>query len=244
MLTRTLMPSRSGLKKRDAPGIPLGVVKQMLTQNIRLLMRRRAEALKDPNHDDDDEDDKIVAIIGTGLLSPIDTLDQPVDLRTRLTDCNFDALVCELVDQGLIALRLHCRGRTKTHFSTKARRAGTLPAFLLTNSNTHKKSDLNSLAERRAGVTMPAINSLAGSERVRCRNQRCRSKLSTPTSNDHKAFCSPYCYNQFFHWKCAVCEKSIFSGARRRKQPKCCRSPKCNKTYKNFTRNLHVSPPP
>jgi hypothetical protein len=69
--------------------------------------------------------------------------------------------------------------------------------------------------------------------RVRCRNQRCRCKLPIPTENDHKAFCSPYCYNQFFHWKCAVCEVEILRG-KRRKQPKCCRSPKCNKTYKNF----------
>ena len=75
---------------------------------------------------------------------------------------------------------------------------------------------------------------LQTSLRVRCRNQRCRCKLPIPTENDHKAFCSPYCYNQFFHWKCAVCEVEILRG-KRRKQPKCCRSPKCNKTYKNFT---------
>jgi hypothetical protein len=33
-------------------------------------------------------------------------------------------------------------------------------------------------------ATMPGL-------RVRCRNQRCRSKLPVPTDNEHKAFCTP-----------------------------------------------------
>ena len=31
----------------------------------------------------------------------------------------------------------------------------------------------------------------ASSERVRCRNQRCRSKLPIPTANEHKALAAP-----------------------------------------------------
>jgi hypothetical protein len=58
-------------------------------------------------------------------------------------------------------------------------------------------------------------------QRVRCRNQRCRTKLPLPTDNEHKAFCSPYCFNQFYHWKCRVCEKPILRG-RRRKMPEHC----------------------
>ena len=30
--------------------------------------------------------------------------------------------------------------------------------------------------------------------RVRCRNQRCRTKLDVPTDNEHKAFCARHCY--------------------------------------------------
>jgi hypothetical protein len=69
--------------------------------------------------------------------------------------------------------------------------------------------------------------------RVYCRNSRCRTKLPVPTDNEHKAFCSPYCYNQFFHWKCAVCEDPIPRG-RHSKPRKCCRKPKCRHAYKRF----------
>ena len=69
--------------------------------------------------------------------------------------------------------------------------------------------------------------------RVRCRNLRCRSKLPVPTENDHKAFCSPFCHAQFFHWKCAVCETPIPRG-RHSKPRKCCRDPKCRSAYRRF----------
>ena len=69
--------------------------------------------------------------------------------------------------------------------------------------------------------------------RVRCRNLRCRSKLPVPTENDHKAFCSPHCHAQFFHWKCAVCETPIPRG-RHSKPRKCCRDRKCRSAYRRF----------
>jgi hypothetical protein len=71
---------------------------------------------------------------------------------------------------------------------------------------------------------------LPTSLRVRCRNQRCRSKLSTPTSNDHKAFCTRYCYDQFYHLKCAVCEKPVAKRPRG-KTPKWCIKRDCRLTY-------------
>lgn len=74
---------------------------------------------------------------------------------------------------------------------------------------------------------------LAGSERVRCRNAKCRSKLPIPTSNDHKAFCTPYCYDQFYHWRCKVCEETILKG-RRRKQPDHCRAKQCRKEFRRY----------
>jgi hypothetical protein len=70
-------------------------------------------------------------------------------------------------------------------------------------------------------------------QRVRCRNTRCRSKLPVPTDNDHKAFCTPYCYNQFYNWRCKVCEKSILKG-KRRKQPDHCHSAECRSDFRRF----------
>jgi hypothetical protein len=68
-------------------------------------------------------------------------------------------------------------------------------------------------------------------ERVYCRNLRCRTKLTIPTDNHHKAFCSPYCYNQFYQRKCIVCEKELPRGGRARKL---CRSHKCRLDYRKF----------
>ena len=69
---------------------------------------------------------------------------------------------------------------------------------------------------------------LAGAGRVRCRNSNCRTKLSTPTSNDHKAFCTPYCYTQFYKRKCRVCEKLLPEGRQ------LCSARKCRSDYRNF----------
>jgi hypothetical protein len=74
---------------------------------------------------------------------------------------------------------------------------------------------------------------LAGAERVRCRNVKCRSKLPIPTSNDHKAFCTPYCRNQFYFWKCVVCERPIQRG-KRRKQPDHCHRRDCRLSLRRF----------
>jgi len=68
-------------------------------------------------------------------------------------------------------------------------------------------------------------------ERVRCRNLRCRCKLASPTDNHHKAFCSQYCYDQFYRWKCVVCEKELPREGRPRKL---CRGQKCRLDHRNF----------
>ena len=77
---------------------------------------------------------------------------------------------------------------------------------------------------------MSIRTSLAGTERVRCRNSNCRTKLPAPTSNDHKAFCTPYCYNQFYKRKCRVCEKPLPEGHRRQ----LCSARQCRLDYRNF----------
>ncbi len=71
------------------------------------------------------------------------------------------------------------------------------------------------------------------SNRVFCRNVRCKTKLSIPTDNLHKAFCTPYCYNQFYAWRCRVCEEPIQRG-RRRVEPKHCHARDCRMAFKRF----------
>jgi hypothetical protein len=68
---------------------------------------------------------------------------------------------------------------------------------------------------------------------VRCRNLRCRSKLPIPTDNEHHAFCSKYCFEQFFQWRCKVCEKPILKG-RRRKVPDYCHDHRCRKEFRRY----------
>jgi hypothetical protein len=77
--------------------------------------------------------------------------------------------------------------------------------------------------------------------RVRCRNQKCRSKLTAPTDNEHKAFCTPYCYTQFYFWKCKVCEKPILKG-RRRKQPDHCHDHRCRKDFRRYPDAFSYTP--
>jgi hypothetical protein len=69
--------------------------------------------------------------------------------------------------------------------------------------------------------------------RHRCRNQNCRTKLKSPVDNHHKAFCTPFCYTQFYSWKCKVCEKPILKG-KRRKQPDHCHARDCRKAFRTY----------
>jgi hypothetical protein len=83
-------------------------------------------------------------------------------------------------------------------------------------------------------------HSLAGSKRVRCRNSNCRTKLSAPTSNDHKAFCTPDCHERFYFQLCKVCEKHV-PRTPRGKQRDCCRSRVCIKAFRDF-RESYIMP--
>jgi hypothetical protein len=69
--------------------------------------------------------------------------------------------------------------------------------------------------------------------RVRCRNLRCQLGLPIPTENDHKAFCTPYCYDQFYKWRCKVCEDPILKG-KRRKSPDHCHKKRCRKDFRRY----------
>jgi hypothetical protein len=77
------------------------------------------------------------------------------------------------------------------------------------------------------------MTATASNERVRCRNQRCRSKLPVPTASEHKAFCTPYCYSQFYNWRCKVCENPIQRG-RRRRVPDHCHDHRCRKAFRRY----------
>jgi hypothetical protein len=71
----------------------------------------------------------------------------------------------------------------------------------------------------------------AESLRHYCRNQKCRTKLSAPIDNHHKAFCTPSCFNQFYRWRCKVCEKDLPKEGRPRN---CCRSAKCRSEFRRY----------
>jgi hypothetical protein len=75
--------------------------------------------------------------------------------------------------------------------------------------------------------------------RHRCRHPKCRSKLPTPVSNPHRAFCTPGCHSSFYLKRCLVCEneKPAKSTARR----KLCRRPKCESRYRQNSRHYAFS---
>jgi hypothetical protein len=77
--------------------------------------------------------------------------------------------------------------------------------------------------------------------RSRCRNLKCRTKLAVPTDNHHKAFCTQYCYDQFYRLRCVVCEKDLPKEASRRTL---CSSRKCRLDYRNFRPAYDFGLPP
>jgi hypothetical protein len=63
-----------------------------------------------------------------------------------------------------------------------------------------------------------------------CRNPRCRLKLTSPTSEPQKAFCTPGCHSSFYLRRCLVCENEKPAGSTARR--KLCRRPKCEGRYR------------
>jgi hypothetical protein len=57
----------------------------------------------------------------------------------------------------------------------------------------------------------PATNGL----RHRCRNPRCRMKLSAPVENEHHAFCTRSCYENFHRNRCRVCGRDLRKNGKR-----------------------------
>jgi hypothetical protein len=70
-----------------------------------------------------------------------------------------------------------------------------------------------------------------------CRNPRCRSKLPSPASDPHKAFCTRGCHSSFYLKRCLVCENNKPAGSTARR--KLCRRPKCEGRYRK--NNAHYS---
>jgi hypothetical protein len=66
--------------------------------------------------------------------------------------------------------------------------------------------------------------------RHRCRNPRCRMKLTAPVLNPHKAFCTRGCHSSFYLKRCLVCENNKPAGSTARR--KLCRRPKCEGRYR------------
>jgi hypothetical protein len=60
--------------------------------------------------------------------------------------------------------------------------------------------------------------------RKKCRNPKCRMKLSTPTSNEREAFCCRGCHQSFYLHRCLVCEDKIERTTANRK---ICKKSKC-----------------
>jgi hypothetical protein len=51
--------------------------------------------------------------------------------------------------------------------------------------------------------------------RHHCRNPHCRSKLTAPVENRHRAFCTKGCYQSFYLNRCRVCERDLRKAGRR-----------------------------
>lgn len=91
------------------------------------------------------------------------------------------------------------------------------------------KSKLDALAARRDANPIVDRGTVETKLYHRCRNPKCRAKLSLPADNPRKAFCCRGCYNSFYLKRCVVCEndKPADSTARR----VLCRRPKCRSQY-------------
>jgi hypothetical protein len=88
---------------------------------------------------------------------------------------------------------------------------------------------LNALAARRGEKPIVDRGAIVTELRHRCRNSRCRSKLSEPTDSPHKAFCARGCHSQFYRRRCIVCEKELPAG---RSDRRFCRKPSCRNEYR------------
>jgi hypothetical protein len=53
------------------------------------------------------------------------------------------------------------------------------------------------------------IEGSAATEALRHRCRKCRGKLKAPTDNEHRAFCTRFCFDAFYRKRCRVCEEPM-----------------------------------
>jgi hypothetical protein len=75
----------------------------------------------------------------------------------------------------------------------------------------------------------PARDECNKSDRRRCR--QCRGKLPTPTDIPQYAFCTPFCWQQFYRRRCLVCEEPI---RRRAEHQKSCIRRECKNELRRY----------
>jgi len=91
------------------------------------------------------------------------------------------------------------------------------------------KSKLNALAARRGEKPIVDRGVIETKLYHRCRNPKCRVKLSPAADNPRKAFCCRGCYNGFYKTRCVVCEHD--KPARSTDRRVVCKRPKCKSQY-------------
>ena len=67
--------------------------------------------------------------------------------------------------------------------------------------------------------------------RQRCRNLGCRARLKEPTDIPQYAFCTPFCWQQFYRRRCLVCEEPI---RRRAEHQKTCIRRECKNELRRY----------
>jgi hypothetical protein len=82
--------------------------------------------------------------------------------------------------------------------------------------------------------------------RHRCRNPRCRAKLTAPVENKRHAFCCHDCHDQFYRARCLVCERDTridpMTGKRRARRHQYC-GRKCKSESARFPHVYRAWPP-
>jgi len=68
-------------------------------------------------------------------------------------------------------------------------------------------------------------------EHQRCRNRKCQSELPAPTDIPQYAFCTPFCWQQFYRSRCLVCEEPI---RRRAEHQKTCIRRECKNELRRY----------
>src|SRR5262245_53769766 len=71
-------------------------------------------------------------------------------------------------------------------------------------------------------------------------SRKCRVKLTEPVENEHHAFCTKGCFEQFYHKRCLACQKPLRT-ARRSFCPKPAKCANLVRTWKDPLRSAHFT---